>query len=187
MNGLLARFDQARPGAHRGRGDRPDALPDRAQGRDRRRPRQPARRRVLLLAGRGLGGGNGVPRSPDRATTAHPYPGSGSPSATGRIDEASAENGEAELLAALDIDEGARFLGELGIGCNTGITQPMRNIARSTRRWRARSTSRSAASYTSVGGKNESALHWDLVKDLRNGGRIELDGEVVQENGTWLV
>ena len=41
----------------------------------------------------------------------------------GRVEEASAEQGEAELLAALDIDDGARFLGELGIGCNTGITQ----------------------------------------------------------------
>ena len=36
-----------------------------------------------------------------------------------------------------------------------------------------------------VGGKNQSATHWDMVKDLRNGGRIELDGEVVQENGEW--
>jgi aminopeptidase len=43
-------------------------------------------------------------------------------------------------------------------------------------------------SYTHIGGKNTSALHWDLVKDLRKGGgRIELDGEVVQENGSWLI
>jgi hypothetical protein len=28
-------------------------------------------------------------------------------------------------------------------------------------------------------------VHWDMVKDLRNGGRIECDGEVVQENGEW--
>src|SRR5262249_22382291 len=46
----------------------------------------------------------------------------------GRVEEASAEQGEAELLAALDLDEGARFIGEVGIGCNTGITRPMRNI-----------------------------------------------------------
>jgi aminopeptidase len=43
------------------------------------------------------------------------------------------------------------------------------------------------ASYPKVGGKNVSSLHWDLIKDLRGGGRIELDGEVVQENGTWLI
>lgn len=34
---------------------------------------------------------------------------------------------------------------------------------------------------------NESAIHWDLVKDLRRGGRIELDRRVVQENGDWIV
>ena len=30
-------------------------------------------------------------------------------------------------------------------------------------------------------------MHWDIVKDLHNGGRIELDGRVVQENGVWKV
>jgi aminopeptidase len=43
------------------------------------------------------------------------------------------------------------------------------------------------ASYTKIGGKNVSSLHWDLVKDLRGEGRIELDGETVQENGSWLI
>jgi len=42
-------------------------------------------------------------------------------------------------------------------------------------------------SYEVVGGTNESAIHWDIVKDLRRGGRIELDGETVQENGDWLI
>ena len=32
---------------------------------------------------------------------------------------------------------------------------------------------------------NRSSVHWDMVKELRNGGRIELDGKVVQENGVW--
>ena len=36
-----------------------------------------------------------------------------------------------------------------------------------------------------IGGTNVSAIHWDIVKDLRSGGRIELDGKVVQENGSW--
>ena len=38
-----------------------------------------------------------------------------------------------------------------------------------------------------LGGTNVSAIHWDIVKDLRFGGRIELDGKVVQENGIWVV
>jgi aminopeptidase len=37
-----------------------------------------------------------------------------------------------------------------------------------------------------LGGANVSAIHWDIVKDLRSGGRIELDGKVVQENGVWV-
>lgn len=104
----------------------------------------------------------------------------------GHIEEASAEQGEDVLLAALDLDEGARFLGELGIGCNAGITRPMRNILYDEK---MAGTIHIAvgAGYTKVGGKNVSSLHWDLVKDLRGGGRIELDGETVQENGTWLI
>jgi aminopeptidase len=104
----------------------------------------------------------------------------------GRVEEASAEEGEAELLAALDMDEGARFVGELGIGCNTGITRPMRNILYDEK---MAGTVHLAvgASYPKVGGTNVSSLHWDLIKDLRKGGQIELDGEVVQENGTWLI
>jgi aminopeptidase len=104
----------------------------------------------------------------------------------GRVEEAHAEQGEETLLAALAIDEGARFLGELGIGCNEGITWPARNILFDEK---MAGTIHLALgqSYTHIGGKNVSSLHWDLIKDLRTGGRIELDGEVVQENGTWLI
>jgi len=43
-------------------------------------------------------------------------------------------------------------------------------------------------SYTDLGGVNQSAIHWDLVKDLRPpGSRLELDGVVVQRDGAWLV
>ena len=41
--------------------------------------------------------------------------------------------------------------------------------------------------FPNLGGKNESSLHWDIVKDLRNDGRIELDGDLVQQNGTWTI
>ena len=104
----------------------------------------------------------------------------------GRVEEAHAEQGEDALLAALDIDDGARFVGELGIGCNEGITRPARNILFDEK---MAGTVHLAlgASYSHIGGKNKSSLHWDLIKDLRNGGRLELDGEVVQENGTWLI
>jgi aminopeptidase len=41
--------------------------------------------------------------------------------------------------------------------------------------------------FPQIGGLNTSGVHWDMVKDLRNGGRIELDGKVVQENGAWAL
>ena len=37
------------------------------------------------------------------------------------------------------------------------------------------------ASYPFTGGSNESALHWDMVKDLRNGGQLYCDEELVQD------
>lgn len=103
----------------------------------------------------------------------------------GRVVDASAAVGEDVLHAALDSDAGARFLGELGIGCNPGITRPLRNTLFDEK---IDGTIHLAlgASYTKLGGRNESTIHWDIVKDLRGGGRIELDGEPVQVDGRWL-
>jgi aminopeptidase len=103
----------------------------------------------------------------------------------GRIVEASAVAGEDFLISTLDTDEGARRLGELGIGCNPRITRHMKNTLFDEK---MAGTIHLAvgSSYTKLGGTNVSAIHWDMVKDLRNGGRIYLDGELVQENGRWL-
>jgi len=103
----------------------------------------------------------------------------------GRVVDASAEAGEEFLLATLDTDEGARSLGELGIGCNPAITRHMKNTLFDEK---MDGTVHLAVgqSVGGTGGVNESAVHWDIVKDLRHGGRIELDGRVVQEDGAWL-
>ena len=104
----------------------------------------------------------------------------------GRIVEASAEEGEQFLLATLDTDEGARRLGELGIGCNPGIQRFMKNVGFDEK---IDGTVHLAVgnSYTFTGGKNVSAIHWDIVKDLRTAGRIYADGRLVQEDGRWLL
>jgi aminopeptidase len=104
----------------------------------------------------------------------------------GRVVEASAETNEDFLLAMLDTDEGARRLGELGIGCNPGIQRHMRNTLFDEK---IDGTIHLALGrgFPFVGGTNESALHWDIVKDLRRGGELHLDGEVVQRDGRWLV
>jgi aminopeptidase len=102
----------------------------------------------------------------------------------GRVVDASAASGEEFLFANLDTDEGARRLGELGIGCNPGITRHMRNTLFDEK---MAGTVHLALgqSYTHIGGQNTSGLHWDLVKDLRDGGELWCDGELVQRNGEW--
>ena len=104
----------------------------------------------------------------------------------GRVVDASAETGEDLLLATLDTDEGARRLGELGLGCNEAIQRYTRNTL-----WdeKIAGTVHLAlgASYTYTGGRNDSAIHWDLVKDLRAGGEVWCDAELVQKDGRWLL
>ncbi len=104
----------------------------------------------------------------------------------GKVVDASAERGEEFLISLLDTDEGSRTLGELGIGTNYGITHGTRSILLDEK---IGGTIHMAvgASYPETGGKNESAVHTDLVCDLRKGGKIEVDGKVVQENGKFLV
>ena len=104
----------------------------------------------------------------------------------GRVVDASADAEEDFLIATLDTDEGSRLIGELGIGCNPGITRHMKNTLFDEK---IDGTIHVALgnSIPETGGVNESNVHWDIVKDLRNGGRIELDGSVVQENGAWKV
>jgi aminopeptidase len=104
----------------------------------------------------------------------------------GRIVEASARSGQDFLLRTLDTDEGARGLAELGIGCNPRIQRFMKNVGFDEK---IDGTVHLAVgnSYSFNGGMNESAIHWDLVKDLRSEGRIYADGRLVQKNGIWSI
>jgi len=104
----------------------------------------------------------------------------------GKVVEATAEQGEDYLIQMLDSDEGARFLGELGIGSNFGITHGTRSILLDEK---IGGTIHLAIgqSYPESGGTNESAQHWDMICDLREGGSITVDGTVLQRNGTFLV
>ncbi len=104
----------------------------------------------------------------------------------GEIVEATAEVGQEFLRQVLATDAGSSRLGELGLGCNPRITQFTRNVLFDEK---IDGTVHLAvgASYTYAGGTNESAVHWDMVKDLRPGGELSLDGEVVQRDGRWLI
>jgi len=104
----------------------------------------------------------------------------------GLVVDASADTHEDFLVEILDRDEGSRRLGELGIGCNPRITRHMKNTLFDEK---IDGTVHLALGngLPEVGGENVSQVHWDIVKDLREGGRLELDGKVVQESGKWLI
>jgi aminopeptidase len=104
----------------------------------------------------------------------------------GRVVDASAERGEEFLLEMLDTDEGARRLGELGIGTNYGITTGTKEILLDEK---IGGTVHMAVgmSYPESGGTNESAVHWDMVLDLRQGGSIVVDGQELQRDGRFVV
>jgi aminopeptidase len=104
----------------------------------------------------------------------------------GKVVDAGAERGEEFLVKLLDTDEGARRLGELGIGTNYAIDRGTREVLLDEK---IGGTVHMAvgASYPESGGTNESAVHTDLVCDLRLGGKLEVDGEVMQEDGRFVV
>ncbi|MEP6953205.1 MAG: aminopeptidase, partial [Solirubrobacteraceae bacterium] len=87
----------------------------------------------------------------------------------GEVVAASASVGDEYLQRALQTDDGARRVGELGIGTNFGITRPTGTILFDEK---IGGTVHLALgrSYVETGGKNTSALHWDLICDLRDGG-----------------
>ena len=104
----------------------------------------------------------------------------------GKVVDASAEQGEDFLLEMLDTDDGARRLGELGIGTNFGIATGTREILLDEK---IGGTVHMAIgmSYPESGGVNDSAVHWDMVCDLRHGGSITVDGIELQRDGKFLV
>ena len=104
----------------------------------------------------------------------------------GEVVNASAETGEAFLQQILGIDDGARRIGEFGVGVNFGIDRFVGDILYDEKIGGTIHLALGRA-YAECGGINESALHWDIIKDLRGEGVIELDGQRVFENGRFLI
>ena len=103
----------------------------------------------------------------------------------GRVVDASAESSESFLLELLDTDDGARRLGELGIGCNTGITRAIGNAYFDEK---IDGTVAPGCRLRLPRVRREERVHpLGHRQGPRAGGRIELDGEVVQEDGQWLI
>ena len=103
----------------------------------------------------------------------------------GKVVEATATKNQDFLLKMLDMDPGARRLGELGIGTNFKIQRFIKTILFDEK---IGGTIHLAlgASYAETGGKNSSGLHWDMIKDLRKGGELRIDGKAIQKDGKFL-
>jgi aminopeptidase len=104
----------------------------------------------------------------------------------GKVVRFSAARNEDFLRSMLDIDKGARFLGELAIGTNYSIRTFSKNTLFDEK---IGGTCHLALgeSFVEAGGKNKSALHWDMVCDLRHGGEIVADGKIIHRNGKFVI
>ncbi len=103
----------------------------------------------------------------------------------GEITEAHADRGEEFLTQILATDPGARRLGEIGIGTNFEIQRHTKNILFDEKMGGTVHLAVGRA-YEFTGGKNESAVHWDMIKDLRSDGALYLDDELIQKDGQFV-
>ena len=103
----------------------------------------------------------------------------------GKVVNATAKKNESFLNAMLDQDDGARILGEIAFGTNYSITRYTKNTLFDEK---IGGTFHAAvgSAFPESGGVNKSGLHWDMVCDLRSGGKVLADGKLISENGVFV-
>ncbi len=104
----------------------------------------------------------------------------------GKVVRASADKNDSFLNKTLDTDEGSRFVGEFAIGTNQGINHFTREIL-FDEKIAGSFHMALGAGYPETGSKNESSIHWDMICDLRDGGEIWVDDELLYKNGKFVV
>jgi aminopeptidase len=104
----------------------------------------------------------------------------------GKVEKASATKNEDALLEGLDTDAGARYVGELGIGTNERVNRRIKAILFDEK---IGGTIHLALGhgYPGTGSKNESAIHWDMLCDMKDGGQILVDDELFYESGEFII
>ncbi|MFK8103509.1 MAG: aminopeptidase [Saprospiraceae bacterium] len=102
----------------------------------------------------------------------------------GRVEKWEARRGKDFLDRVFEMD-GARRFGEAAIGTNYSINRFTKNILFDEK---IGGTVHMAVgqSYLQTGGKNQSAIHWDMIGNMMNGGEIYADDEKIYENGKFL-
>jgi aminopeptidase len=103
----------------------------------------------------------------------------------GKVVKAEASKSQDFLRAMVAMDNGSCYLGEAAIGTNYNVKHYSKNTLFDEK---IGGTIHLAlgAGYPETGNKNRSGLHWDMVCDLRKGGEIYADGELIQKNGRFL-
>ena len=104
----------------------------------------------------------------------------------GKVVKATAGKNEDYLKRLIAMDKGASYLGEFGIGLNYDVKKFMRQILFDEKMGGTIHLALGMA-YPKGGGKNKSALHWDMIKDLRQGGELWIDDKLIQKDGRFLV
>lgn len=104
----------------------------------------------------------------------------------GKVVKAQAAKNEQTLLNQLEVDEGARYVGEFAIGTNDGIQKFTKNMLFDEKMGGTIHLAL-GASIPETLGKNESAIHWDMLCDMREDSEITVDGELLYKNGKFTV
>jgi aminopeptidase len=103
----------------------------------------------------------------------------------GEVVEATARRGEAFLKKMLETDDGARRVGEIAFGLNYNITRFTKEILFDEKIGGTIHLALGSA-YPETGGRNVSAIHWDMIKDMRNA-KVYVDNELIYENGRFII
>ena len=104
----------------------------------------------------------------------------------GKVVKATAQKNEDYLLQMLDTDERSRYLGEFAIGTNYGIKKFTKNILFDEKIGGSFHMA-VGAGYPETGSINRSSIHWDMICDMRDGGEIRVDGELLYKNGQFVI
>jgi aminopeptidase len=104
----------------------------------------------------------------------------------GKVVKAAAEKNEDFLLSELDTDEGSRYLGEFAIGTNYGIQKFTKSILYDEKIGGSFHLALGAG-FPQIGSKNESAIHWDMICDIRKDSEIRVDGELLYKDGEFQI
>ena len=104
----------------------------------------------------------------------------------GQIINFEAETGRDYLEAMFNMDDGSKGIGEIAIGTNDEIQEVTGNILFDEKIGGSIHMA-VGASYPETGGKNVSGLHWDMIKNMKNGGKIFADDILIYQNGKFLI